>query len=423
MAWLCLKDDAMKSKNMVIVTGPRLELSVDLIRRMKALFPTVSFESKETVIELNGCRIEAFPSHSARALRGIVDVKFILADESDFWNDNETDEVRSVLERMIPRSNPYIALVSTPNIPGGLMERIKNEPDDLCIYKRLYLPYTVGLGKIFRAEEIEQAKKLPSFDREFDLKFTGGIGDAHHLEDIDQAIRLGETMDPDVVLHDSQKCLGIDVGFGSSKTAMVLYQARDGKVQILSAKEYERPQQDDMIAIAADIYQRICNYSNLKIYVDGSNPGFIRELKAVVGDVVDYEWQIGQLRQKQKEDLICYYMHVIPINFSRDGVPMLQNARVLLEEGLVAIHPKFSELIIALKNAKATDDHLDKNFPFNDLYDAYRLAMWYVRPYHGEDEAANSGSVWALPTRRQQLEEYYRQRLVKDHNMRYLLDR
>ena len=85
---------------MVIITGPILELSVDLIRRMKALFPDVAFDSQETVVQLNGCRIEAFPSHSARALRGIVDVMFILADESGFWNNNETDEVPAVLERM-----------------------------------------------------------------------------------------------------------------------------------------------------------------------------------------------------------------------------------------------------------------------------------------------------------------------------------
>jgi hypothetical protein len=111
----------MKGKNMVIVTGPRIELSVDLIRRMKALFPDVVFDSKETVIELPpqkyGCRIEAFPSHSTRALRGITDVKFVLADEAAFWNPGEEErDVRAVIERMIVKSDPYVALVSTPSV-------------------------------------------------------------------------------------------------------------------------------------------------------------------------------------------------------------------------------------------------------------------------------------------------------------------
>jgi hypothetical protein len=50
---------------MCIVTGPRIELAITLIDRMKALFRNVNatFNSKETVIELNGVHIEAYPSH------------------------------------------------------------------------------------------------------------------------------------------------------------------------------------------------------------------------------------------------------------------------------------------------------------------------------------------------------------------------
>jgi hypothetical protein len=42
---------------MVIVTGPNQELAIKLIKRMKALFIDkleVTFDSKETVLELNG---------------------------------------------------------------------------------------------------------------------------------------------------------------------------------------------------------------------------------------------------------------------------------------------------------------------------------------------------------------------------------
>jgi len=49
---------------MVIVTGPNQDIAIKLIKRMKALFERHgrTFNSKETVIELNGCTIEAYRS-------------------------------------------------------------------------------------------------------------------------------------------------------------------------------------------------------------------------------------------------------------------------------------------------------------------------------------------------------------------------
>jgi hypothetical protein len=64
MAWLCLKDNALSGSQMCIVTGPRIDLVIALIDRMKGLFRGKGhvFDTKETVIELNGVKIEAFPS-------------------------------------------------------------------------------------------------------------------------------------------------------------------------------------------------------------------------------------------------------------------------------------------------------------------------------------------------------------------------
>ena len=38
MAWLCLKDNALSGSQMCIVTGPRIDLAIALIDRMKRLF-------------------------------------------------------------------------------------------------------------------------------------------------------------------------------------------------------------------------------------------------------------------------------------------------------------------------------------------------------------------------------------------------
>ena len=38
MAWLCLKDNTLSGSQMCIVTGPRIDLAIALIDRMKKLF-------------------------------------------------------------------------------------------------------------------------------------------------------------------------------------------------------------------------------------------------------------------------------------------------------------------------------------------------------------------------------------------------
>lgn len=93
---------------MCIVTGPRIDLAITLIDRMKRLFmdnSLVTFESKETVIELNGVHIEAYPSHHLDAMRGLSDVSVILLDEADFFPPGQQQDARDVSERYIAKSH------------------------------------------------------------------------------------------------------------------------------------------------------------------------------------------------------------------------------------------------------------------------------------------------------------------------------
>jgi hypothetical protein len=88
MAWICLYNNDYRNSQMVIVTGPNQELAIKLIKRMKALFEPlgITFDSKETVLELNGCSIEAYPSNHIDAFRSLTNPKFILLDEADFFH-------------------------------------------------------------------------------------------------------------------------------------------------------------------------------------------------------------------------------------------------------------------------------------------------------------------------------------------------
>jgi hypothetical protein len=68
-------------------------------------------------------------------MRGLTDVKLILIYEGDFFPPSEQENAKIVSERYIGKSDPIIAMVSTPYLPGGLFETIENEDDKTCIYQ------------------------------------------------------------------------------------------------------------------------------------------------------------------------------------------------------------------------------------------------------------------------------------------------
>ncbi|MFL6430258.1 MAG: hypothetical protein ACJ71X_02215 [Nitrososphaeraceae archaeon] len=115
---------------MCIVTGPGIDLAIALIDRMKKMFAgsnkgLISFDTKETVIELNNAKIEAFPSHHLDAMRGLPNVSFILLDGADFFPLGQQQDARDVSER-------YIG-----DAPDGLFERIEKDPK-IPVYTKEY---------------------------------------------------------------------------------------------------------------------------------------------------------------------------------------------------------------------------------------------------------------------------------------------
>jgi hypothetical protein len=107
---------------MCIVTGPRIDLAIALIDRMKKLFA-----SKRGI------------AACLDAMRGLSSVSFILLDEADFFSPGQQQDARDVSEQYIAKSNPYIVMVSTPNAPEGLkMLKIPVFTKDIS---ELYLSY------------------------------------------------------------------------------------------------------------------------------------------------------------------------------------------------------------------------------------------------------------------------------------------
>jgi len=166
-------------------------------------------------------------------------------------------------------------MVSTPYSPDGLFDSIEKEPEESCICKRILLDYTYGLDKIYTREEIEKAKISPSFEREYNLKYLGGIGNVFHTKDIDLAIEKGKLYDPSASNTFAKKCIGIDPAYGSSSFGIVITQFVDGQVQILHAEEYKK-------TCLNECYHRygICLLNiPYKKYALTANPSLIKSLK------------------------------------------------------------------------------------------------------------------------------------------------
>jgi late competence protein required for DNA uptake (superfamily II DNA/RNA helicase) len=106
IAYICTRDNRLRGKRICILTGPRIDLAITLMDRLKAIITEKSgivFNTKETLMILNNCIIEAYPSHHIDSMRGLTDVKFILLDEADFFSNNpsEQENVRTIAERYI----------------------------------------------------------------------------------------------------------------------------------------------------------------------------------------------------------------------------------------------------------------------------------------------------------------------------------
>jgi hypothetical protein len=387
MAWLCFSRGRENSQ-MCIVTGPRIELAITLIDRMKGLFGNLfpRFDTKETVIEINGVHIEAYPSHHLDSVRGLTNVSFICLDEADFFPPGQQQDARDVSERYIAKSNPWIVMVSTPNAPEGLFERIEKEPESTCLYKRILLDYTYGLGKIYTQQEIDAAKQSPSFEREYNLKYLGLIGNVFHTKDIDAAIEKGLSIRTSPNAY-TQKSVGLDPGFGSSNFGVCITELVDGLVNVIRAEEYPRPDFNQMILTTVKLVNEYdIKFDNrCRIFVDGANPSFIRALKERVDEDSKSEQQISFYKKSYPSvydlQFLQQNMFVIPVPFAKYHKDMLAHSKELLEyrNGYMSTNPRFTKTITALRTAGENGEGvLDKEATRDDdLLDAFRLSLMF----------------------------------------------
>jgi Terminase RNaseH-like domain len=262
------------------------------------------------------------------------------------------------------------------------------ESEDTCLYKRIFLDYTYGIDKIYTAEEIEKAKVSPSFEREYNLKYLGKIGNVFHTKDIEAAIEKGRKYNSDnfTPYGFTSRSMGIDPAYGSSAFGIVVTEYADGIVQIMYAEEYHRPDYNEMLSM---VYGLMVKYNVDSVYIDGANPSFIKSLKLQIGEDPDYDKVIARYRSEGLGDSWTKDMKIIPVNFNKEHKAMLGHCKMILEHEprKVAINPdKFDKLITSLRTAVDNDGALDKeSTSYNDIFDAFRLALKF---YHFEESGS-----------------------------------
>ena len=139
--------------------------------------------------------------------------------------------------------------------------------------------------------ETTAAKASPSFEREYNPKYLGLIGNVFHTKGIEAAIEKGRKHLPDSRNSYSQKSVGLDHGFGSSAFGVCITELRDGLVHVLHAEEYPRPDFNEMIETTISLLNKYATTfeGRSRLFVNGANPSFIRTLKdRIAGEDVNY---------------------------------------------------------------------------------------------------------------------------------------
>jgi hypothetical protein len=369
MLWLALRDDTYHGCQFCIIVGPNIDLAKKLIRRMKHILRDVIINTSETdtqtAFEINGVWIQAFPSNHLDAYRSLDKPKFIFLDEADFFRKGEQEDVRHVSERYIGKSNPFIVMVSTPDTPEGLMYAIEHE--EPSIYHKMKLGYEVGLNKIYTPEDIEEAKRSPSFEREYNLKYLGRVGNVFSPTMLDNAIRLGELYKNIIPNQYTLHACGVDPGFGSSSTAIVLTEhlKEQDCIRVIYAEEFNRPDMEAIADICFNIHRK---FMNTRFWVDGSNAGFVTTLKRKFGESFRPDIDYSKISAEGQ--------HVIPVHFATEHKQMLTHLHLFVDKGWLAIPKEYDKLLLSMRTAIATDYSLDKDeTSYNDSLDALRLAL------------------------------------------------
>lgn len=321
----CTDQFFQKNEDVVIFTGPNIELAKKLIERCKQFaLNRIDYEDHGMYkIQIGKCNIQVYPSNNIDAVRGIPRVSCVFGDEAAFFTGIKDDkQIRVVGERYRGKSDSYVIWVSTAgDNADGFFWDIKEEPDGLCQYKRFYQYEDRGLEKdpitgtsIFSDKFISEARKLPSFQQEYQGIWGANVGDIYSTDALD----LITAEDYELESENNGTRLGFcDPGFGTSQFGICVSEMRSGIPYIIYSKSYRRQSATAMIkeiGRLADLYE-------IKRWgCDKANPEIIKDMRETL------------------------HINTTGIANKDVGRKMTKDASWRVQKGKVRIHPKFINL-------------------------------------------------------------------------------
>jgi hypothetical protein len=103
---------------------------------------------------------------------------------------------------------------------------------------------------------------------------------------------------------------GVDEGFGSSSTAVVLteFLKEERKIRILYAEEFEHANPQDIVDLCFNLYKK---HWNTWFWVDGANRAFVNLMKVAFNEPLSWE------NNKQAPNPEAW--KVLPVNFATEN--------------------------------------------------------------------------------------------------------
>ena len=187
----------------------------------------------------------------------------------------------------------------------------------------------------------------------------------------ESSISLGESLKDIPISNYNLHSVGVDFGFGSSKTAIVMtehlktIENNEDKHTIIVrfAEEYDHANPQTIVDIFHKLYR---DYWNTLFFVDGSNRGAVNLAKIAFDESLNWD----------SNDASPELMKIIPINFSTEHKSMLSHLHVMVNKNYLAIPKQFDKVITSLRTAYAREYSLDKEqTSYNDSLDALRLSL------------------------------------------------
>jgi hypothetical protein len=397
MAWMAVSSGKYHGARFAIIAGIRMIIAEGVIDRFVNLFhrfPFLGIKAAKARTMVNHVLIEAFPAVNLDAMRSFHNLAFVFVDEADFFRKSLQKTIRTVIERYIAKTNPFVYLVSTPDKPYGLFyELFREQTEDQCIYKRYEFDYTWGEGTIFTRKEIMDQRGSNSFQQEYNLQFGGSVGNLFSEKAISRnvlteaeadAIQFAPYYTYSAIDYENNdgpnyiaRSLGIDPGFGrnpkagvGSYTGLCLTQFRNGRIEVLYAEELVQPDFNELVDIVSVM---ISKTNTTKVFVDGSNPSLVRALKMAIGEKAKY----GDMEKKELERKIYHGQMVIcPVAFNTKSKEMMYSLKELVDSGLMVIHERQRNVIDCMKSCYVVNEKIDKErTSHDDLLDALRLSI------------------------------------------------